>query len=203
MMEKVSTPLIVLTGGPGAGKTAVLEFVRKILPEKIVIFPETASILFGGGFWRLQYHSAKRAAQRAIYHVQQEMQNLIVDERKWSLGLCDRGTLDSLAYWPGDEADFFLELGTDFQKEYAKYTAVIHLKTPTLARGYNHQNPVRTESPEAAARIDQKIHQVWKNHPNYCMIDSTENFLEKIHLAISCLQTYVPDTDVGSLYIKE
>jgi hypothetical protein len=39
-----------LTGGPGAGKTAVLELVRQSFCQHIKVLPETASILLGGGF---------------------------------------------------------------------------------------------------------------------------------------------------------
>src|SRR3989344_6909478 len=99
------TRLVVLTGGPGAGKTAVLELLRKILCEHVAILPEAASILFGGGFWRLDSMSGKMAAQRAIFHVQEEMQKLVLDEKKWSMGLCDRGTLDGLAYSPRIESE--------------------------------------------------------------------------------------------------
>jgi predicted ATPase len=41
--------LVVLTGGPGAGKTALLEVVRRHFCEHVVVLPEAASIVFGGG----------------------------------------------------------------------------------------------------------------------------------------------------------
>jgi len=47
-----SPRLVVLTGGPGAGKTAVLELIRKSFCEHILVLPESASILFSGGFIR-------------------------------------------------------------------------------------------------------------------------------------------------------
>lgn len=190
---KHETQLVVLTGGPGAGKTAVLEFVRKALCEHIAILPESASILFGGGFWRLGSDSAKRAAQLAIYHVQQQMQNLITQEGNWALGLCDRGTLDGLAYWPGAEEEFFSALQTTKQAEFSKYKAVIHLRSPSLEMGYNYQNPVRIESAELAMQIDQKIHNIWKGHPHYSCIESKSNFLEKVNEAAQRIHSFVPE----------
>lgn len=184
---------VVLTGGPGAGKTAVLEFVRKVLCEHVAILPEAASILFGGGFWRLESESAKRAAQRAIYHVQDEMQNMLLEEQRWALGLCDRGTLDGLAYWPGNEAEFCSTLNTNLDREFSKYKAIIHLRTPTKKNGYNFQNPIRIESAEQAIKIDQRIQEVWKNHPQYSTIDSTASFSEKIQEATRRIQNLVPD----------
>ncbi len=190
----MSTNLIVITGGPGAGKTAVLEFVRKVFCEHIAILPEAATILFGGGFWRLDSASAKRAEQRAIYHIQSEMQNLVLAEKKWTVGLCDRGTLDGMAYWPGLKAEYCDELKTNVNSEYAKYKAVVHLSSPSLEGGYNHQNPLRIESAEEAFKIDQQIHEVWKGHPNYQRIESTENFIEKVHRATQMIQDFLPQS---------
>ena len=186
------TKFIVLTGGPGAGKTAVLEFVRKLLCERVAILPEAASILFGGGFWRLESASAKKSAQKAIYHVQNEIQNLVIDEKKWSVGLCDRGTLDGSAYWPNSGSTFFEALNTSRSSEYEKYEAIIHLVSPDLEHGYNHQNPIRTETAEVAAQIDKKIFLSWKDHPNYNVIDSTTNFMEKIDKAVKRLKLLLP-----------
>lgn len=186
------TRLVLLTGGPGAGKTAVLEFVRKIFCEHVAILPEAASILFSGGFWRLNSISSQKAAQRAIYHVQDEMQKLVLGEKKWSMGLCDRGTLDGLAYWPGDTLDFCKDLNTNKDREFKRYQAVIHLESPSTEMGYNFQNPMRIESAEAAYRIDQKIHEVWKDHPNYCLVKSTTAFMDKVNAATNQIQLHLP-----------
>lgn len=39
---------VVLTGGPGAGKTAVLELIRLFFCEHVKTLPEAAGIVFGG-----------------------------------------------------------------------------------------------------------------------------------------------------------
>ncbi len=187
------TQLIVLTGGPGGGKTAILEYARKVFCEHIALLPEAASILFGGGFWRLNSDSARKAEQLAIYHVQNQMQKLVIGEDQWTLGLCDRGSLDSLAFWPGPESEFYKSIHSNRETEYAKFKAVIHLHSPSEEMGYNHQNPIRIESAEQAALIDQKIHEVWKHHPNYYLIDSTENFLDKLNKANQLIKNFISD----------
>lgn len=187
------TQLVVLTGGPGAGKTAVLELVAKVLCEHVAVLPEAASILFGGGFWRLDSRSGRMAAQRAIYHVQAELQTLVLEEKKWSMALCDRGTLDGLAYWPGKESEFFASLHTSLEKELEKYRAVIHLCSPSAENGYNFQNPVRVESADLAAKIDSRINDIWKTHPNYHVIESTDDFITKAHQAIELIQSFVQE----------
>lgn len=185
--------LIVLTGGPGAGKTAVLESVNKELCEHIVIMPEAASIVFGGGFWRLNSTSAQMASQRAIFHIQRELESLVKEEKQWGVGLCDRGSLDGLAYWKGSKDQFWDTFNTSLDAEYSRYKAVIHLRSPSIQHGYNHQNPIRIESAEEARSIDERIHDIWKEHPNYNTVDSHESFMDKLTLAYKKISTFVPD----------
>src|SRR5688500_11067731 len=84
--------LVVLTGGPGAGKTAVLEAVRRSFCRHIGVLPEAASILFGGGFPRRDTPAARACGQRAIFRVQAELERMALDEREAAVALCDRGT---------------------------------------------------------------------------------------------------------------
>jgi adenylate kinase len=71
--------LVVLTGGPGAGKTAVLEVVRRNFHRGVAVLPEAASILFSGGFPRRKDLPGHRAVQRAIYHVQRELERIALE----------------------------------------------------------------------------------------------------------------------------
>ena len=103
--------LTVLTGGPGAGKTAVLELVRRSLCRHVKILPESAGIVFGGGFPRDDDAECRRAAQRAIFHVQKELE-ATGDAHNPAIVLCDRGTVDGLAYWPGPPGDFWTSTAT-------------------------------------------------------------------------------------------
>lgn len=200
---KMKTKLIVLTGGPGAGKTAVLELIKKQTCPHVAILPEAASILFGGGFWRLPSKSARMAAQRSIFYIQTQMEFLVQAEKKWEVGLCDRGTIDALAYWPEDEKSFWKKLGTSKAKEYSKYAAIVHLRTPSEKFGYNYQNPIRIESPKQAAALDAIIEKIWKNHPHYFPIESQTDFLKKAHQAIEILTAYLPNCckKKGPLYL--
>lgn len=184
--------LVVITGGPGGGKTATLELARRSFCKHTAILPEAASILFVGGFWRHDTLPAKKALQRSIYFVQREQERMVIEEKLSGLILCDRGTLDSLAYWPNSEDSFFKELGTTLETELAKYAAVIHLCTPSAAQGYNHQNPVRIENAVEAAEIDTRILEVWEKHPNRFVIESNENFFKKAEQVLEVLQKTIP-----------
>jgi predicted ATPase len=184
--------LIVLTGGPGAGKTAALETARRNFCEHVAILPEAAGIVFGGGFPRGDSLSARRAAQRAIFHVQREMERLVLDEQRMSVALCDRGTIDGAAYWPGDVDGLFEAVGSRREAELRRYEAVIHMRTPPEARGYDRSNPLRTETAGEAHRIDVQIERAWSGHPRRFFVESTDDFVEKVRLVVERIRAELP-----------
>jgi predicted ATPase len=177
---------IVLTGGPGAGKTAVLELARKHFRGRLDILHEAASIVFVGGFPRHPEPYARAAAQRAIYHVQSELERIAMETPSDKAILCDRGTVDGLAYWPFDPATYFGDVGSSLEKEIARYDAVIHLRTPAKGAGY-HKNGVRTEAPEDAEAIDARLLEAWKTHPKRFVIESSASFMDKAHRAMTLI----------------
>ena len=188
--------LVVVTGGPGAGKTALLEIARRSFCKNIAFVPESAGIVFGGGFWRHDSLAGRKAAQLAIFHVQRQMERMVTQEGDVGFALCDRGTLDGLAYWPEpaeDGASFWREAGTTRATELARYHAVIHLRTPDLSHGYNHQNPLRVESATEAQMLDARVLAAWDGHPNRTIVESSSDFLRKATEAILAIKVSLPD----------
>ncbi len=185
--------LVALTGGPGAGKTAVLETIRRELCEHVLVLPEAASIVFGGGFPREKALPYRRAAQRAIFHVQRELERSAIESQRAAVILCDRGTVDGVAYWPEDDDSFWVETGTTHADELARYAAVIHLRTPPADQGYNRRNPLRIEDAREAAAIDERIARAWAGHPGRVVVPSNHDFLVKVQTAIALVRAQVPE----------
>lgn len=183
---------VVLTGGPGAGKTAVLELIHHSFCEHVKVLPEAAGIVFGGGFPREDDLVSRRAAQRAIFYVQRELETTAGGHNP-AIVLCDRGTLDSLGYWPGLLDEFWSSLGTTLAEQLARYDAVVHLRTPAMEHGYNHQNPLRTESASAAAQIDQRIYEAWESHPRRFIVEASSEFLDKAAEVLAILRAEMPE----------
>jgi hypothetical protein len=183
---------IAVTGGPGAGKTAVLEVVQRQFCEHVVVLPESASILFRGGFPRLDTPEGHRAIQRSIYRVQVELERLAREQATAAVVLCDRGTVDCAAYWPGSPESFWRDLGTTGAAELGRYAAVLHLRTPADDDGYDRSNPLRVETPAQARALDARILDVWGAHPARKVIVGTPTFLEKLEAAIAEIRRHVP-----------
>lgn len=181
---------IVVTGGPGAGKTAVLELARHIFCKHVLVLPEAAGILFGGGFPRTTSPPERSAAQRAIFRVQRELEAIADSREHREIVLCDRGTVDGSAYWPGPDT-LWQSLAIDRAAELRRYDAVIHLRTPS-SEAYNHSNPLRIESAAEASSIDQRIAEAWNDHPRRDIVDSSSDFLLKAHRAVECLRLHLP-----------
>jgi predicted ATPase len=181
---------VVLTGGPGAGKTALLELVRQSFCAHVKVLPEAAGIVFGGGFPRGPGIPLRQAEQRAIFHVQRELE-AAADGEDAALVLCDRGTVDGGAYWP-EPGDLWSSVGTTLAGELARYDAVIHLRTPAASNGYDHSNPLRVESAAEASAIDDRIARLWSGHPRLFTIEATPNFLGKAARALDILRAEVP-----------
>lgn len=179
------TKLVAITGGPGAGKTAVLEMASRLFCSHVGILPESAGVVFGGGFPRNSSEVAVKAAQRAIFYVQRELETLVLQESALAVALCDRGTVDGLAYWPGAPEAYWAEVGTSIEAQLERYAAVIHLEVPSPDHGYNHENVLRIESAIEAKQIDDRIVEAWAGHPKRFVVKSTPDFFDK---AFRCLE---------------
>ena len=182
---------VVLTGGPGAGKTAVLELVKQSFCQHVTVLPEAAGIVFGGGFPRSLDTEWAQAAQRAIFFVQRELE-IAAESQNPAVVLCDRGTPDGSAYWVG-QPDMWTSLGTTLSAQLSRYAAVIHLRVPSIEQGYNNSNPLRVESAAAARRIDDRIARLWEKHPRYFSIGPEESFIDKARRVLDVLASEIPE----------
>lgn len=189
---------IALTGGPGAGKTTAADLLRRELGDRVIIVPEAATMIFSGGFPRYEQIDARRSTQKTIYAIQQNLED--VQSRRYPNRtlLCDRGTLDSAAYWPDGPEDFFEVMNTSLEAELQRYDAVIFFESAAVGKKevIEGGNPTRNESIEEAARLDRELREIWSHHPRFYHIANNQSFIKKITTAIDCIlkvmQVYEP-----------
>lgn len=172
---------IVVTGGPGGGKTTALDLFQRELKGEVKIVPEAATLLFGHGLGKDDASDGGRLLQQAIYRMQLSLEDIFHEFFADRLLICDRGTLDGAAYWPDDEASFFERIGSTFDREARRYAAVIFFQT-AAARGEDlrSNNPYRSESLQAAVDLDQRLRRIWERHPHFHFIPSEPSFVRKI-----------------------
>lgn len=183
---------IVLTGGPGGGKTTAADLFRREIGERVVVVPEAATLLFTGGFPRSSEIHARRSAQCAVYHVQRNLEDVQAALYPERILLCDRGTVDGAAYWPDEEKTFFDAVGSTEQAELARYDAVIFFES-AAAGGLSIEggNPTRIESNAQALALDRRLREIWSPHPHVTIIPHNPSFVKKIMFGLAALESIV------------
>lgn len=183
---------IVLTGGPGGGKTTAADLYRREIGEQVVIVPESATLLYSGGFPRSHRERVKRVAQKAIYQTQVCLEDAQAEEYEGRVLLCDRGTVDGAAYWPGDAAHFFDNLGTTLEKELARYDAVIFFETAAVGGiSIEGGNPMRVETVEQAVELDRKLKSLWSQHAHFIFVPHDVSFFKKVYSGLVEVQRLI------------
>ncbi len=173
---------IAITGGPSGGKTTLIDALKKEFGQKIKIAPEAASILYKGGFPRIKNYSGYLHAQKSILTTQNELEQLLMENFPERLLVCDRGSLDSLAYWPDTEKHFFETIHSTREKELAKYDWILHLDT-AFENDYDTSNPIRTEDFHEALMLNEKIKKAWDGHPKRVILTAQNDFFTKMRKA--------------------
>ncbi|HYQ44435.1 MAG TPA: AAA family ATPase [Polyangiaceae bacterium] len=178
-----------MTGGPGGGKTTAADLFRRELGEQVVIVPESATILFGGGFPRAPQLDAVRSTQTAIFHVQRSLEDVQAALYPGRVLLCDRGTIDGAAYWPDGSDEYFLAMSTSLEAELARYDAVVFFETAAVAGlSIEGGNPVRRESLEQARHLDAQLKLLWSRHRRFLFVPHDPSFFRKLTVALALLQ---------------
>jgi len=189
---------IVLTGGPGGGKTTAADLFRREIGRDVVIVPEAATILFQGGFPRSRQPPALRYAQIAIYHVQRHLEDVQASLFPGRTLLCDRGTVDGAAYWPGEPDAYFAAVGSSLKAELGRYDAVIFFETAAIAgTAIEGGNPIRNESLAEAVRLDDKLRRLWSHHPHFVLVPNHPSFFKKISHGLAMLEEVIARLSAG------
>ena len=188
--NNVEITKIVLTGGPCAGKTTALSWINNYFSNRgytVLTVPEIATILMTNGVapWTCGSNYDYQKIQVSIQKfLEQKIEESAMTMNGKILIVCDRGVMDNEAYI--DELKFkriLKELGTNIIKERDSYDAIFHLVSAAKGKEDAYtlaNNKARTETPEKAREIDDKIISAWTGHPHFRIIDNSTEFEEKL-----------------------
>ena len=187
-----------MTGGPGGGKSTALDLFRREIGERVVVVPESATMLFAGGFPRTREPDARRFAQSAIFHVQRNLEDVYASLYPDRVLLCDRGTIDGAAYWPVN-GDYFEAMGSTLDEELRRYDAVIFFESAAVGgMGIEGGNPTRIEDDVEAVRLDRALRALWAKHPRFVHVPHQRSFFEKIRRGLAAMQALLDDHEARS-----
>lgn len=196
--------LIVLSGGPCAGKTSALSYIKKELEEQGFLtftIQEAATELMKSG---ATYSVCNGAVgfQSCVYELQLAREELFIkiankanSVRQISIILCDRGTVDCLAYLNDEEKKQFLKLhNTSVSDLLDRYDAVFHLTTVAVKNEKEYSsisNDVRFESLSEAILVDENVRSVWKEHKSFHIIEYETDYTAKIARLMKSINAYL------------
>ena len=175
---------IVLTGGPGAGKTVVAARLAAERPDRFALVPEAATQVYTQlqTRWDRLDHAGRHDVQRRIYRLQREQEDRLEREHPAKTLLLDRGTIDGAAYWPEGAEAYWHDLGTTHATELARYDAIVLLQTSAALGLYDgdDSNFCRFEDAEAAVASDNLLLQLWGDHPRLTRVSAYPTLDEKV-----------------------
>ena len=188
---------VVLTGGPGAGKTVVSAAIARAEPGRFVRVPEAATQVYDAlrTRWDLLDLEGRRDVQRRIYRLQREQEERLGAEFPGRILLLDRGTIDGAAYWPGEPDEYWRELCTSWNEEYRRYDAVIWLESSAALGAYDGMasNPCRFESAGEAIRSGERLLTLWKGHPQLKRVGAFADIGHKVSVVRDLIGTLIDD----------
>jgi predicted ATPase len=185
---------LVLTGGPGSGKTVIAADLARSHPDRIIAVPEAATQVYTmlQTRWDKLDLEGRRDAQRRMYRLQLDQESRFAKKtRDDQILLLDRGTIDGAAYWPDGPEHFWHDVNTTHAAELARYDGVILLETAATLGLYDGDasNFCRFEDPASAIASGQQLKQLWSAHPRLHFIPAYERLDEKSAAVESLLRS--------------
>lgn len=176
---------VVLTGGPGAGKTVISARLAATHPDRFVVVPEAATQIYHAlqTRWDRLDTEGRRDVQRRIYHLQLQQEDQITRAHPAQTLLLDRGTVDGAAYWPDGPERYWMDLKTTLADQLRRYDLVIWMESSAALGIYDGDgsNPCRFEDALGAVESGKLLLKLWQDHPNLKHVGAFSDFDEKIH----------------------
>lgn len=207
MKKKYIIPIIVLTGGPCAGKTTALERFKKLL-RKLgfvpLVIPETATIIIAKEQKKgIAFTNIERQRQIAKYQIAQEKKYLmkaekLVEQGKKPVIICDRGLIDNKAYCTVEEWKILQKEFPALKDKhlFKRYHGGIFLITAPKQHYRTDNNASRNESTNKhAKRVNDATLLVYEQMLNLHRVRNNGGYEKKILKAENVLINHIKRLD--------
>lgn len=175
-------PLIVIAGGPGAGKSGVLVSIKRAFRGEVIFVPEVATFLIKTLRLKPPFRGNDlRVWQRAVAEVQAAKESLAVLEaaRQGHRGVVlDRGRCDGAGYLDGGWEEFGELIGSQPDLEFVRYDHVVFLEMPPedIWRANHGNNATRKEDWPEAEELGRRLRVAWQDHPSFHAVPFQPDF---------------------------
>lgn len=193
---------IVISGGPGGGKSSCMPALRRHfegLGYGVITVPETASELIKSGISAVTLGS-QTDFQTCLMRLQLEKEKILTDYaarlgKETVLMLLDRGVQDNRAYLTEEEFSAVLDRnGISAERALLGYDAVFLMRSPAVDKPSYYtteNNSARTETVSEAAAADGKTAQAWSAHPELRIIPNSGDFEAKTAALIDGISKFL------------
>lgn len=199
---------VVLTGGPGSGKTTVIESIKKNFggKYKVIVVDETASYLINMGIRPFGDDKISMIDfQELVLKTQLSKEDILNTSLKYLndeniLIIYDRGLLDNCAYISKEE---FEEVLSRLDKKYTinefleRYDLVINLVSRQDFYT-TENNSARSEKVEEALELGNKTLFSWLGHNNLKIVYPKDDLNEKIREVLNYINNILKEHEVKS-----
>lgn len=199
---------VVLTGGPGSGKTTVIESIKRNFSSKykVIVVDETASYLinmgirpFGeGAIPLLDFQELVLKMQLAKEDLVERSLDFLPDENV--LLVFDRGLLDNCAYISREEFQEILKrLDTPhtINEFLERYNLIINLVSRQDFYT-TENNPARSEVASEAMELGKRTLSAWLGHNNLKIVYPKDDMNEKIKEVLNHINDLLQEREVKS-----
>lgn len=187
--------VVVLTGGPCAGKTSLLARLQqqdRIAGMRLLFVPEAATLLVQRGLvigQDVRHFQTETMRLQLLLEGKALLEAATLDEP--CVIICDRGVLDGAGYCPPPMfREIVKGLGQDLASLVQRYDLVVHLVSAAVEAPAAYtvgNNDARHESLEQAVEQERLTVAAWEEHPNRVIVSSAQGFQAKLDSAVDCI----------------